>query len=180
MDSRYLGGSSGTLDGPFAAKYLLQSASLGDYVNFLNSEIDCQSAFETRGVGGNALDVKDNSRVNNNVNSNLDEKEGSADPLYECLIESITLGYTAIASSLLDLGVNPNGLPNRGRLGKVTDRKQQRALFKSNPLHLVCLRGNPYLVQKLLSKGKSVFFSRYHEIVWTLFSHCNCFVLLIP
>merc|ERR1712194_289124 len=40
-----------------------------------------------------------------------------------------------------------------GRLGKIKDRKQQRSLFKSNPLHLACSRGDPSLVRTLLSKG---------------------------
>lgn len=69
------------------------------------------------------------------------------------------LGYTTIASSLLDVGVDPNSQSNPARLGKVTDRKQQRSLFKSNPLHLACLRGNPFLVKKLLQKGEPIIMS---------------------
>jgi hypothetical protein len=67
---------------------------------------------------------------------------------------NITLGYTSVASSLLDLGVDPNSQSNQARLGKVTDRKQQRSLFKSNPLHLASLCGNQYLVKKLLQNDR--------------------------
>jgi len=97
--------------------------------------------------------------IDYNTESSHNKREIVADPMYACLIEAITLGYTSVASSLLDLGVDPNSQSNQARLGKVTDRKQQRSLFKSNPLHLASLRGNPYLVKKLLQNGKPVFSS---------------------
>mmetsp|Transcript_25497 Transcript_25497/g.61302 ORF Transcript_25497/g.61302 Transcript_25497/m.61302 type:complete len:1096 (+) Transcript_25497:59-3346(+) len=157
FDSRNLGGSTGTLGGPFATKYLLQSRTLGEYVDFLCSTLDSMSAFEASENDRTVTEARgtkqDISSASNIVDSNANENHTSGDPLYGSLVEAITLGYTSVASSLLDLGVDPNDQPNQGRLGKVTDRKQQRALFKSNPLHLASLRGNPYLVKQLLGKG---------------------------
>lgn len=150
LDSRSLGGSTGTLGGMFATKYLLDADTLGDYVKFLDSK----SAFQistNKACSGINMD-ETNVLDNHGHRGDIPAKEESKDPLYESLIEAITLGYTSVASSLLDF-TNPNARPNQGRLGKVTDRNQQRALFKSNPLHLACLRGNPYLVKRLLSHG---------------------------
>ena len=141
LDSRNLGGESGTLDGPFAVIYLIQSDTLGDYVAFLESRLDTQSTFEG----------KENDVTNHDAHQEAETEKKTTDPLYGSLIEAITVGHTSIASALLDLGVDPNSEPNEGRLGKNTDRKQQR--FQSNPLHLACLRGNSYLVKRLLSKG---------------------------
>ena len=84
------------------------------------------------------------------------KEEEIVDPLYDSLLESITLGHTRVACSLLDLGVDPN-VQVSGSLGKISDRMQQRTLFKSNPLHLACARGDPHLVRKLLCAGASVF-----------------------
>ncbi|KAL7537415.1 hypothetical protein ACHAXR_007810 [Thalassiosira sp. AJA248-18] len=148
LDSRNLGGATGTLDGPYAAKNLLQSKTLGNYVKFLDSKLDSRSETEAR---ENLVHASDNEDMSDDYNH--DEVGGNTDPLYHSLIEAISLGYTTVASALLAVGVDPNSQPNKGRLGKVTDRKQQRTLFKSNPLHLACLRGNPYLVKQLLSKG---------------------------
>ena len=127
-NSRNLGGSTGTLEGYFAAKHLLTASSLGDYVQFLDSN----GAFGP--TSEKALNATDVTQEPNTAN------EDGKDPMYDSLIKSITLGYTSIASALLDLNVDPNSQPNQGRLGKVGDRRQQRAMFKSNPLHLACLR----------------------------------------
>lgn len=127
-NSRNLGGSTGTLEGYFAAKHLLKSSSLGDYVQFLDSN----GAF-----GSTNEETLTTTHVA--LEPNI-ANEDCKDPMYDSLIESITLGYTSIASALLDLNVDPNSQPNQGRLGKVGDRRQRRAMFKSNPLHLACLR----------------------------------------
>ena len=146
MDNRNLGGGTGTLDGPFAAKYLLKSETLGAYIEFLVSK----SAFGTSGDTITVGTESDEIRMNTTL-----LKENVADPLYASLLESITLGYTRVACALLDLGgFDPNTQSGQGRLGKVTDRQQRRSLFKSNPLHLACLQGEPYLVRKLLDKGR--------------------------
>jgi len=148
LNSRNLGGSTGVLDGPFSARYLLEADTLGDYVKHLESKSAFQVNKESNGDGVSKVDDrKDDTATKPN------EKEQSTDPLYEHLVEAITLGQTAVASSLLDLGVDPNSMEHKGRLGKVRDRNKQRATFKSNPLHLACSRGNPYLVKRLLSCG---------------------------
>ena len=83
-------------------------------------------------LSGNIND-KDHLRANDNALLVPGREEALADPLYESLVIAITLGYTAVATSLLDLGVNPNK-PSRGRLGQVT----AAAMFiKSNPLHFL-------------------------------------------
>jgi hypothetical protein len=146
MDNRNLGGGTGTLDGPFATKYLLQSETLGAYHSFLVSKgAFCSSDDPVPSI----LDG------DGNTSGPEIKEEKSADPLYASLLESITLGYTRIASSLLDLGVDPN-VRVCGNLGKISDRVQQRTLFKSNPLHLACARGDPHLVRKLLCAGASI------------------------
>jgi hypothetical protein len=141
-DSRHLGGSSGTIQGPFAAKFLLQANTLGEYCGFLDSH----SAF----CNG---EQKDDSVIKTGIN----HPGGTGNPkhpetLYESLIESITLGHSNVCIALLDF-VDCNVKLTNARLGKVTDRKQQRSLFKSNPLHLACIRGDPKLVRILLAKG---------------------------
>lgn len=141
LNSRNLGGETGTLDGPFAAKYLLQSPTLGDYVNFLH----LHSAFEGQKVCPN----------NSELIEMQDCTDHHVDLLYDYLTEAISLGLTCVASSLLDLGVNPNSNTMGGklRLGKVKDRNKQRKMFRGNPLHLACVRGEPFLVKKLLREG---------------------------
>ena len=148
LNSRNLGGSTGVLDGPFSARYLLEADTLGVYVKYLESKSVFQIDKDSDGDG-----VSKAEDIHSDTATNPNEKKQSTDPLIEHLIEAITLGQTSVVSSLLDLGVDPNSMEHKGRLGKVRDRNKQRATFKSNPLHLACLRGNPYLVKKLLSCG---------------------------
>jgi len=144
MDNRNLGGG---LDGPFATKHLLQSETLGAYHSFLVSK----GAFCTSDDPVPSILNGDRHPSGPKM-----KEEEIVDPLYDSLLESITLGHTRVACSLLDLGVDPN-VQVSGSLGKISDRMQQRTLFKSNPLHLACARGDPHLVRKLLCAGASVF-----------------------
>eukprot|EP00804_Cyclotella_cryptica_P024822 CCRYP_001772-RA/>CCRYP_001772-RA protein AED:0.27 eAED:0.27 QI:185/1/1/1/1/1/4/3000/1114 len=149
LNSRNIGGETGTLDGPFAAKYLLQSPTLGDYVKFLHTH----SAFEKH---RSQRDVNtENFEEHPPETSPTDSVEYHKNVLYDGLIEAISLGLTCVAISLLDLGVDPNisSMGGKLRLGKVKDRNQQRALFHANPLHLACVRGEPLLVKRLLAAG---------------------------
>ena len=140
-DSRNLGGSSGTLDGPFAAKFLLKAGTLGEYCEFLDSHSAFCSSEEREG----SIIIK------TDVNAG-DAQDSEQTRLFGSLIESITLGHSNVSLVLLDY-VDPNIQPIKARLGKVTDRKQQRSLFKSNPLHLACIQGDAVLVRALLDKG---------------------------
>lgn len=155
LDSRNLGGSAGTLGGAWSVNHLLRSSTLGGYVDFLSSAIESQTD-QRAGEGcetAHGWRAKEESAHSHR--SDADEIDpGAENPLYGNLILSITLGHFTVAGALLDLGVDPNSQQSRGRMGKVTDRKQQRSLFKSNPLHLACSRGNPRLVKKLLSRGQ--------------------------
>mmetsp|Transcript_4955 Transcript_4955/g.10567 ORF Transcript_4955/g.10567 Transcript_4955/m.10567 type:complete len:373 (+) Transcript_4955:4250-5368(+) len=92
--------------------------------------------------------------------------------LYNHLVEAITLGHRNIALALLQyvdfddtsldntatnhspsMQSNVNAQTNKARLGKISDRRQQRKIFQSNPLHLACIRGDAILVEALLEKG---------------------------
>ena len=147
-DSRNLGGATGTLEGPFSAKHLLSFPTLGDYVQFL----DVHKAFQHRNdhqEGNN----KGTAEVLNHASLKDNSTYQHKDMMYEYLIEAISLGLSCVASSLLDLGVDPNGIDRKMRLGKVKDRSRQRQMFKASPLHLACVRGEPFLVKKLLAAG---------------------------
>lgn len=159
LDSRNLGGPTGTLTGIFSPKFLLQSNTLGDFVEHLVNKSIFQTADYVNVARTVNIDKKNGGDFDRTADHDHNELKIVQDPLYESLLEAIVLGYTTIASSLLDVGVDPNSQSNPARLGKVTDRKQQRSLFKSNPLHLACLRGNPFLVKKLLQKGEPIIMS---------------------
>ena len=49
-DSRHLGGQYGVLEGPFAVSYLLQTKSMGEYVDWLDSHGVCRSTNEATSV----------------------------------------------------------------------------------------------------------------------------------
>jgi ankyrin repeat protein len=142
MNSRNLGGETGTLDGPFATKHLLQFPTLGDYVSFL----DAHSALANANMISTELPDSNSSPV--------ESPDIDIDVMHSYLIEAVALGLTCTAAALLDLGVNPNTtLDGKSRLGKVKDRNKQRKLFRANPLHLACARGEPFLVSRLLAAG---------------------------
>ena len=92
---------------PPSPKYLLQSNNLGEFVEHLVSKSIFQSA-EVVGIVQNANEATLNDgSIDYNTESGHNERETVADPLYACLIEAITLGYTSVASSLLDLVSRP-------------------------------------------------------------------------
>merc|ERR1712232_208407 len=95
LDSRNLGGAAGTLDGAFAAKHLLQSDTLGDYVQLVESKLDSctESDMNNNSASINGNEEKDDGFLVSNSDHNVKEKK--TDPLYESLLEAITLGYTA-------------------------------------------------------------------------------------
>ena len=141
-DSRNLGGETGSLDGPFSVKHLLSFPTLGDYVEFLQ----LHKAFQH-------LQHKDEDSKEMQDSLNDDSIYEHKDILYEYLMEAISLGLSCVASSLLHLGVDPNNIDRKRRLGKIKDRNRQRKMFKASPLHLACVRGEPFLVKKLLAAG---------------------------
>jgi acyl-CoA synthetase (AMP-forming)/AMP-acid ligase II len=146
QNSRFLGGSFGSLEGAFSVSHLLLSRNLGEYVDLL----------DTCGVGRQG--------EGNQKNGHLPELSQSTPTMesqivprqvqeYDALLEAITIGQTTIAIGLLDAGVDPNAGNHGGRLGKVSSRNDRKKLFTSNPLHVACTKGNPRIVRKLLSKG---------------------------
>jgi ankyrin repeat protein len=75
--------------------------------------------------------------------------------LYDALLEAISSGRIHLALSLLAIGIDPSLSEHGGRLAKVSGRIARRKLFKSNPLHLGCMQGEPVLVKALLALGYS-------------------------
>ena len=146
-NSRFLGGSFGSLEGVFSVTNLLRTRTLGEYVDFLDSN----------GVGRSSgvSDGEHPSRRDHTSPIDQDEtREVSLEvQQYECLLEAITIGQTSIAVGLLRAGVDPNAACHGGRLGKVSSRNDRKNLFTSNPLHVACAKGNPLVVRKLLSTG---------------------------
>lgn len=139
LNSRNLGGETGTLDGPFAAKHLLSFPTLADYVQFL----DAHSAFNA---------VTSEAKYHNSPSGAPIHTQNYI--MHDYLIESVSLGHTCMAASLLDLGIDANpSMDKKARLGKVKDRNKQRIMFRASPLHLACVRGEPFLVKKLLASG---------------------------
>ena len=144
VDSRHLGGTYGTLDGPFAVRHLYRSRNLGEYADWLDSQ----------GIFGSVEDKID--ETPEFVSDGSDD--GRSEPIdgmnmYDALLQSASLSWINIAMALLDVGADPNLKESEGRIGKISDRNIRKKKFRSNPLHLACLHGQPRLVKKLLSKG---------------------------
>jgi hypothetical protein len=90
LDSRNLGGCTGTLPGIFSPKYLLQSNTLGDFVKYLVSKSLFQTAEDAGIVRVNEAQMND-SDIDHNTDSGHNESGFVADLLYESLIGAITL-----------------------------------------------------------------------------------------
>jgi acyl-CoA synthetase (AMP-forming)/AMP-acid ligase II/ankyrin repeat protein len=150
-NSRFLGGAFGKLDGHFDVVHLLGAKTLGDYVDMLDNN----------NIGGRRRGGDSNNDVVSTEMMQLEEEEEEAKSgetdcqsrLYDALLQATTIGHFSVALALLDVGTDPNFGAHGGRLGKVTDRHQQKALFRSSPLHLACLKGHPKLIKKLLKRG---------------------------
>jgi hypothetical protein len=143
-DSRFLGGTYGILDGPFAVRHFYSSKNLGEYVDWLDSQGICDSC--DRNATEIPVFVSDDSE-------SLTASEKNGIELYEALLQSTSLRYINLAMALLDVGADPNMKESEGRIGKISDRNVRKKLFRSSPLHLACLYGEPRLVKELLKKG---------------------------
>jgi len=156
FNSRFLGGQYGVLEGPFATSYLLRARTMGEYVDWLDSNGVCGS---TAQVNGNGQTVAADSQaevsagVNDGILNNDDSENDASFQLYEALLEAVTSGQSLIACALLDDGVDPNLGQHGGRLGKTCGRHERKETFRSNPLHLACSKGDEVLAKKLLEKG---------------------------
>jgi hypothetical protein len=151
FNSRTLGGKHGALDGPFAVRYVFQARNLGEYVSWLDSHQLCQRA-DAKEIDSRSdcVDVATPS-VTDTCNATFDDQV----LLYDSLLEAITMNHCRIALALLALGIDPALSEHGGRLAKVSGRLAMRKLFKSNPLHLSCMQGQPVLVRALLRLGYS-------------------------
>jgi ankyrin repeat protein len=138
-NSRFLGGEYGQLPEPFNVVNLIRAKCLGDYVDLLDRNNVCFPA--------NRRWVEE---VEQEVHNTAEARYSEEEELYDALLQAITLDQPIIAVGLLQAGADPNFGSHGGRIGKTSSRIQQRAIFKGNPLHLACTKGDSYLVQALL------------------------------
>ncbi|KAL3928747.1 MAG: hypothetical protein SGBAC_012514, partial [Bacillariaceae sp.] len=150
-NNRFLGGEYGKLTGAFDVVSLLRSQDLGAYVEMLDSKNLCQQEGyeEQQHNSGDRQELDGDS----DASKPRDANELKQNALYDSLIQAITLGQSSIAMGLLSAGADPNHNLHSGRLSRVSHRLQQRALFRSSPMHIACLRGDYRVVKKLLDKG---------------------------
>lgn len=138
------------MDGPFSVRHLHNSRNLGEDVDWLDAQGFC---------GSNADDIAVPALFVYPANERTyDDRQELSVPvdgivLYEALLHSASSRFTRIAMALLDNGADPNIQESEGRIGKISDRNIRKKIFRSNPLHLACLHGEPRLVKKLLEKG---------------------------
>lgn len=147
QNNRFLGGEFGKLVGPFDVVNLLRSENLGAYVQMLDSQNLCRP--KERDLIDETKKVESPIAATVKPSSFNDLRRSS---LYDALFQATTLGQSSIAAGLLSVGADPNYGSHTGRLGKVTHRLQQRAQFRSSPLHIACSRGDDHLVKRLLDK----------------------------
>ena len=145
-DSRFIGGSYGVLDGPFSVRHLYNSKNLGEYVDWIDAQ----------GFSGSNAELA--FFANPVIKQYFDDRHELSFPmdgmaLFEALLISASSRFTHVAMALLDNGADPNIQESEGRIGKISDRNTRKKIFRSNPLHLACLHGEPRLVKKLLEKG---------------------------
>ena len=154
-DSRFIGGEFGALGGPFAVVHLLSARNLGAYVDWLDKHGVCESQVaEGRkegpagsiGVGDDNMPVEEESLPSSTTTTS------DSLALYDALLQAVTARSTRIAMALLDIGADPNQGEHGGRLGKTSGRRDRKRVFRSGPLHLACLQGEPELVARLLKK----------------------------
>jgi ankyrin repeat protein len=152
-NSRFLGGEFGRLEDSFDVVRLMRAQTLGDFIDTLDSNNLC------RGRGERTVE-EDQEEEHNQTNNNgtvsdtsiASEEDETQSQLYEALIQAATSGQTGTAIAILNVGADPNHGVHGGRLGKQSDRIAQKALFRSSPMHLACLKGDRTLVKKLLQK----------------------------
>ena len=149
-DSRFIGGEFGIIDGPFAAKHLINAKSLGSYVDWLESSGVCSNG------NPNGIPLPHDSNdggSDSNPNSVVRDDD---DELFEALFQSAAIGYSNIGMALLDLGADPCRNSHKGRLGKITSRLERKKVFRSSPLHLACMHGDPAFVRCLIAHGAAI------------------------
>jgi acyl-CoA synthetase (AMP-forming)/AMP-acid ligase II/ankyrin repeat protein len=154
VDSRFLGGKYGILDGPFAVVHLLKSRNLGEYVDWLNKNGigETNHDRDSREINQNDVDP-DPLQINASGGQGDLPSSSEEAQVYNALLEATMRGQDSIAIGLLDLGVDPNFGAHGGRLAKTSCRLDRKKKFHSSPLHYASLKGSPLLVEKLLEKG---------------------------
>jgi len=140
-NTRTLGGEFGQLEGAFNASHLIRAHSLGYYVDFLDSFSILDAVASQKKVLQSKFQIQN-------------ESDDRATKLFEALLQAITLGQSNLAVALLGTGADPNLREHRKRLGKTSGRLEQRDAFKSNPMHLACVKGDLSVVRALIFLGK--------------------------
>lgn len=149
QNKRTLGGEFGAFDGPFNVSHLIRSTSLGSYVDFLDASgvflDNCQKS---------ASKISSEVELFSVAEIQYDDESNAQSQLFIALIEAITLEQTSVAISLLNEGANPNFAEHGKRLGKLKNgRVEQREKFRSNPMHIACVKGDDTLVGALIRLG---------------------------
>jgi acyl-CoA synthetase (AMP-forming)/AMP-acid ligase II len=160
-NTRFLGGSFGSDYGSFDVIHLIRARNLGDFVDLLDLKNLCQPKGYVVPSQGNESTVCHQSAKDSphslptaflSMEEFDDEKSQLESDLFEALMQALTSGQSSVAMALLDAGANPSFGDHGGRLGKVSGRREQKAIFRTTPLHLACLKGDHFLVEKLLEK----------------------------
>lgn len=153
QDGRNLGGKYGQLEGPFSVKHLLSAATLREYVLHLDANGVCAKDSDQNYTFENVAKRAVISDEGNTGSSPIKDRDASI--LFEALLEATTSGMSTIASHLLRVGADPN-FSQQGkdqRLGKISDKRDRKKMFRSSPLHLACIRGDVVLVVALIKHG---------------------------
>jgi len=157
LNARHLGGKYGNLEGAFAVRHLLSARTLGDYVDWLDSNGVCGN-FTAGELDSERITEESEKHVikrdEEEITVLAEEREKSL--LYEALLDSTIQGHTSIALNLLDVGADPNYSPKDRkdqRMGKLADKRDRKSIFQSSPLHLACAKGDDTLVLALVKRG---------------------------
>ena len=163
-DCKDLGGEFGELGEAFDPKYLISSRTLGAYVAFLEKNGVCASSTPalTSAAAAAAVTTSAKTTVGNagGVESSIPPPpDASHQPLYDALLESCAMGWSAVSVALLLHGAPPQlsaaaGAAASARaFAKAKDRATRKKVWSSQPLHIACLRGECDVVDMLLKKG---------------------------
>ena len=152
INNRFVGGASGQFPEPFNVSNLLRAKNLGQYVDLLDQH----------GVSRNGPVPTQHDSLPGSISGETDQgftdarRTTAETPLYDALLQAVTLGQSIIAISLLHEGADPNSRSHGGRIGKTSGRVAQRAIFKASPLHLACNKADVKLIHELVRHGAKV------------------------
>ena len=129
----------------FAAKHLLTSKSLGDYIQFLEGN----GAFSN--VDGASTLPQPETET---------EAETLTDKIHSAIITATITDSPTYVDKFLSLSSNPTLTVNHnahcGKIGKIKDRRERKKYWQSSAVHLASQRGNWEIVEILVKAGAKV------------------------